>query len=84
MLLSQLENQWQEKLTIASILLGMGYGIIAGPAVVIADSDFKGQQLTTSQSVTNVLRQVGLVIAIAICMSLLFSNMTVARTNISQ
>ena len=83
-LLSQLENQWQEKLTIASILLGIGYGIIAGLAVVIAASDFKGQQLTTSQSVTNVLRQVGLVIAIAICMSLLSSNMAVARTNISQ
>ncbi|MBA1433898.1 MFS transporter [Bombilactobacillus bombi] len=82
-LLGKLYTDWQEKLTYASILLGIGYGIIAGPSVVIAASDFTGKQLTTSQSVTNVLRQVGLVISIAICMSLLSSNMITARTNIT-
>ena len=82
-LLGQLYTNWQEKLTYASILLGIGYGIIAGPSVVIAASDFKGEQLTTSQSVTNVLRQVGLVVSIAVCMSLLSSNMAVAKANIS-
>lgn len=63
--------------------MDIGYGIIAGPSVVIAASDFKGEQLTTSQSVTNVLRQVGLVVSIAVCMSLLSSNMAVAKANIS-
>ncbi|MBA1435164.1 hypothetical protein [Bombilactobacillus bombi] len=67
----------------ADVLLGLGYGIIAGPANVMAAADFKGKLLTASQSVANVLRQIGLVLATAIFVSLLTTNVNNAKDNIS-
>lgn len=81
-LIGNMYTNWREKLFIACILLGFGYGVIAGPANVFAAADFKGKLLTASQSVANVLRQTGLVLAIAIFMSILTSNATTARNNV--
>lgn len=69
-------------LVIANIFLGLGYGIIAGPANVMAASDFNGKLLTASQSVANVFRQIGLVLATAIFVSLLTINVNHAKDNI--
>ena len=80
--LSKLQVNLYHRLMIGSILLGCGYGIIAGPTTVISAADFKGQRLTSSQSVMNVLRQVGLVMAIAICMTLLNGNVSSAKQTI--
>ena len=61
------------------LLLGFGYGIIAGPIVVLAASDFTGEVLTASQSVAGVLRQVGVVLAVAIFVTGLYSNVNSAK-----
>ena len=61
------------------LLLGFGYGIIAGPIVVLAASDFTGEVLTASQSVAGVLRQVGVVLAVAIFVTSLYSNVNSAK-----
>lgn len=59
---------------VACVLLGAGYGLLLGPIQVLGASDFKDDLLTASQSVLFVLRQVGLVVAFAIFISALNSN----------
>ena len=61
-------------------LLGAGYGIIAGPIVVLAASDFTGKMLTASQSVAGVLREVGMVLGVAIFVTGLYSNVNLAKS----
>lgn len=78
-LIGNMYDGWKMKLFWACVLLGFGYGVIAGPANVFAAADFKGKLLTASQSIANVLRQTGLVLAIAIFMSILTANATTAR-----
>lgn len=58
------------------ILLGVGYGLIVGPITILAASSFEGELLTASQSVVSVLRQLGIVLAIAIFVSSLTNNLT--------
>lgn len=79
---SKLQINLYYRLLVGSIFLGGGYGIIAGPSTVISAADFTGQKLTSSQSVMNVLRQVGLVLAIAICMTLLNNNISNAKKDL--
>ncbi|TPR13162.1 MFS transporter [Apilactobacillus timberlakei] len=69
------------QLLIGAIALGLGYGMVAATANILAVSDFKGSLLTDSQSVSNVLRQVGIVIAIATFMTLLSGNVRNAKQN---
>ncbi|USS87442.1 MFS transporter [Fructilactobacillus hinvesii] len=66
----------------AGIVLGIGYGIVASTANILAASNFHGQLLTDSNSVANVLRQVGMVLAIAIFTSLLTNNVKTAKANL--
>lgn len=54
--------------------MGAGYGLLLGPSQVLGASDFKGSLLTASQSVIFVFRQVGLVLAFAIFLSLFNSH----------
>lgn len=42
------------------LILGIGYGIIAGPITVLAASYFQGVLLNVSQSVAGVPYQVGI------------------------
>ncbi|WP_420832993.1 MFS transporter [Weissella sagaensis] len=59
--------------------VGAGYGLITGPITVIAAFDFKGKLLSASQSVSGVLRQVGTVLAVAIFVTGLYTNITTAQ-----
>lgn len=74
-------GQNYHRLIIADILLGCGYGLIAATANILVAADFQGSQLTDSQSVANILRQVGFIIAIALFTSLLTKNFTAAKQN---
>ncbi len=71
-------HYWQT--LIGLLLLGIGYGVVIGPITVLAASDFEGEKLTASQSVMGVLRQIGNVLAVAIFVSLLTSNISTAKT----
>ncbi|WP_205668847.1 MFS transporter [Alloscardovia theropitheci] len=62
-------------------VLGSGYGIIVGPITVLAASNFTGDLLTSSQSVIGVIRQIGVVLAVAIYVSCLYSNLSTARSD---
>lgn len=66
---------------ITCIILGTGYGIIAGPITVLAASDFKGSLLNASQSVAGVLRQIGISLAIAIYVTGLYGNLVTAKNH---
>lgn len=66
---------------IACLLLGSGYGIIAGPNTVLAASNFTGKLLNASQSVAGVLREVGIVLAVAIYVTGLYNNVATAKDN---
>ncbi|MDI6498624.1 MFS transporter [Leuconostoc suionicum] len=61
--------------------VGAGYGLITGPITVIAASDFEGEMLSASQSVSGVLRQVGTVLAVSIFVTGLYSNLDNAQHN---
>lgn len=65
--------------TLTCLILGTGYGIIAGPITVLAVSDFTGSLLTASQSVAGVLRQVGIVLAVAVYVTGLYTNLGTAK-----
>ncbi|MDT9501351.1 DHA2 family efflux MFS transporter permease subunit [Streptococcus mutans] len=65
--------------TLTCLILGTGYGIIAGPITVLAASDFTGSLLTASQSVAGVLRQVGIVLAVAVYVTGLYTNLGTAK-----
>ena len=61
---------------ITCLLIGSGYGIIVGPIVVLSAADFTGELLTASQSVSGVLRQIGITLAIALFVTGLTANLT--------
>ncbi|MDR2976041.1 MAG: hypothetical protein LBV19_01845 [Streptococcaceae bacterium] len=70
-------NIW---LTIALLVLGVGFGIIAGPINVLAASNLSGSLLTSSQSVISVVRQIGSVLGVSIFLSMMSSNLTSLKT----
>lgn len=67
---------------VSCLLLGTGYGIIIGPVTVMAASSFEGELLAASQSVASVLRQIGVVLAVAIYVSTLTHNIDTSKTKI--
>lgn len=69
------------KIIVSAIDLGIGYGMVASTANILAASDFEGKLLTDSQSVANVLRQTGMVLAIALFMTVLTGNIKTAKQN---
>lgn len=73
------EYYWQ--ILLGLILIGFGYGTVIGPITVLAASDFKGEKLSASQSVMGVLRQIGNIIAVAIFVSMLTTNVSKAKEN---
>lgn len=64
---------------VAGLIVGIGYGLITGPILVIAAGSFQDKLLTASQSVTGVLRQVGTMLSVAIFVTGLYVNLDVAR-----
>lgn len=71
---------WQ--FAISCVLIGAGYGIIIGPITVLSAGDFTGELLTASQSVTGVFRQIGTVLAVAIFVSALSTNLGTAKAQV--
>jgi len=71
-------NQYT-KLIVGEICLGIGYGLVAATVNILVVADFHGIKLTDSQSVANVLRQVGMILSIAVFMSLLSNNVQTAK-----
>lgn len=69
---------------ITCMILGTGYGIIAGPITVLAASNFKGVLLNASQSIAGALRQFGISLAIAIYVTGLYGNLVIAKNHSTQ
>lgn len=67
------------ELAISLLLIGAGYGIIAGPVVVLGASKFTGELLSASQSVLGLFRQIGTLLAVAIFVSALTANLKTAQ-----
>ncbi|GAB6988527.1 MFS transporter [Paenibacillus pini] len=69
------------EIVVACLLLGTGYGLIVGPITVMSASNFEGEMLAASQSVIQMFRQVGMVLAISIFVALLTSNLKDSEAN---
>ncbi|ANZ61023.1 MFS transporter [Secundilactobacillus paracollinoides] len=72
-------NQYAQ-VVIALLFIGAGFGLVAGPIVVLGAADFTGDMLTASQSVLGLFRQIGTVLAVAIFVSALTANLKTAKT----
>ncbi|AEV94506.1 MFS transporter [Pediococcus claussenii] len=68
------------QILIALLFVGAGFGMIAGPVMILGAADFTGEMLTASQSVMGVLRQIGTVLAVAIFVSALSANISSAKS----
>lgn len=77
-----LASYWQ--IASALVLIGAGYGIVIGPLTVLSAGNFSGELLTASQSVIGVFRQIGTVLAVAIFVSALSSNLGAAKKEMWQ
>ncbi|TDT84813.1 EmrB/QacA subfamily drug resistance transporter [Bacillus sp. AG1163] len=75
-------NSTNIEIIIPCMILGVGYGLVVGPITVLSASSFEGELLTASQSVVSMLRQVGIVLAVAIFVSNLTHNLTVNKENV--
>ncbi len=75
-------NSTNIEIIIPCMILGVGYGLVVGPITVLSASSFEGELLTASQSVVSMLRQVGIVLAVAIFVSNLTHNLTLNKENV--
>ncbi|MBJ8080627.1 DHA2 family efflux MFS transporter permease subunit [Bacillus cereus group sp. N14] len=75
-------NSTNIEIIIPCMILGVGYGLVVGPITVLSASSFEGELLTASQSVVSMLRQVGIVLAVAIFVSNLTYNLAVNKENV--
>ncbi|MGH1284533.1 MFS transporter [Bacillus toyonensis] len=75
-------NSTNIEIIIPCMILGAGYGLVVGPITVLSASSFEGELLTASQSVVSMLRQVGIVLAVAIFVSNLTHNLSVNKENV--
>jgi len=75
-------NSTNIEIIIPCMILGVGYGLVVGPITVLSASSFEGELLTASQSVVSMLRQVGIVLAVAIFVSNLTHNLAVNKENV--
>ncbi|PQZ59364.1 MULTISPECIES: MFS transporter [Bacillus] len=75
-------NSTNIEVIIPCMILGVGYGLVVGPITVLSASSFEGELLTASQTVVSMLRQVGIVLAVAIFVSNLTHNLSVNKENV--
>ncbi|MFB6728594.1 MFS transporter [Bacillus mobilis] len=75
-------NSTNIEIIIPCMIIGVGYGLVVGPITVLSASSFEGELLTASQSVVSMLRQIGIVLAVAIFVSNLTHNITVNKENV--
>lgn len=75
-LLTTCDSSKVSSITLSTFVLGIGFGIIAGPINVLAASDFSGEMLTASQSVISVVRQIGSIFGVSVFMSMVTSHLS--------
>lgn len=63
-------------------LLGFGFSFVISSATIASTSSFEGEMLTASQSVFSMLRQVGVVLAVAIFVAGLTNNIQDKKQNV--
>lgn len=63
-------------------LLGLGFSFVISSATIASTSSFEGELLTASQSVFSMIRQVGVVLAVAIFIAGLTNNIDHKKQNI--
>jgi len=71
-------------MSFSTLVLGIGFGIIAGPINVLAASTLDGELLTASQSVISVVRQIGSVIGVSVFISILTNNIKILTVHTPQ
>ncbi|MEY9974291.1 EmrB/QacA subfamily drug resistance transporter [Lysinibacillus sp. RC46] len=71
-----------KEIIIPCMILGVGFGLIVGPITMLTASTFEGELLTASQSVVSMLRQIGIVLAVAIFVSGLTHNLSINKENV--
>lgn len=71
-------NNWNQ-LYIIDVIIGFGIGFISGPALTVGIAELQGTELTAGQNVLNVMRNVGIMIGIALFLSMLNGNITDAK-----
>ncbi|MDM5188076.1 DHA2 family efflux MFS transporter permease subunit [Bacillus sp. DX4.1] len=71
-----------KEIIVPCMLLGVGYGLVVGPITILTASSFEGELLTASQSVVSMLRQVGIVLAVAIFVSSLTHNLSISKAKV--
>ncbi|ALB28723.1 MFS transporter [Companilactobacillus heilongjiangensis] len=71
-------NNWNQ-LYIIDVIIGFGIGFISGPALTVGIAELQGTELTAGQNVLNVMRNVGIIIGIALFLSMLNGNITDAK-----
>ena len=71
-----------KEIIVPCMILGVGYGLVIGPITILTASSFEGELLTASQSVASMLRQIGIVLAVAIFVSGLTHNLSVNKENV--
>ncbi|MEH6888240.1 DHA2 family efflux MFS transporter permease subunit [Bacillus sp. JJ864] len=70
------------EIIIPCMILGVGYGLVIGPITILTASSFEGELLTASQSIVSMLRQIGIVLAVAIFVSGLTHNLSLNKENV--
>lgn len=75
-------NSTSKEIIIPCMILGVGYGLVVGPITILTASTFEGELLTASQSVVSMLRQIGIVLAVAIFVSGLTHNLSTNKENV--
>ncbi|MGE8207305.1 MFS transporter [Heyndrickxia sp. NPDC080065] len=71
-----------KEIIVPCMILGVGYGLVIGPITILTASSFEGELLTASQSVVSMLRQIGIVLAVAIFVSGLTHNLAENKENV--
>lgn len=80
LVLSLIDPRQYTQIVISLLLIGGGFGIIAGPVIFLGAAEFTGEMLSASQSVLGLFRQVGTLLAVAIFVSALTTNLKSAKT----
>ncbi|MBV7506290.1 MFS transporter [Bacillus sp. sid0103] len=75
-------NSSSKEIILLCSLLGVGFSFVISSATIASTSSFEGEMLTASQSVFSMLRQVGVVLAVAIFVSGLTNNIQAKKQDV--
>lgn len=74
----------EKEIILLCSLLGFGFSFVIASATIASTSSFEGEMLTASQSVFSMLRQVGVVLAVAIFVAGLTNNIADKKQDVIQ